>query len=166
MHRSLKLKTAYGIYSYLNSMFCKFLDLMPPFFRTLAFKLIFAEFGKGSSIDYGFKFRYGKKIAIGKNVTISSSCEFYPGYLVRDSEIYIGDHVTMGPSVMLIGAGHEPKTMLDVGGPIAIENGVYIGARSLIRYGVTVGENSIIAASSIVTKSILPNTLFIQKYKS
>ena len=103
---------------------------------------------------------------IGKNVTISSSCEFYPGYFVRESKIYIGDHVTIGPAVMLIGAGHEPNSMNDIGGPIEIQDGVYIGARSLIRYGVTVGENSTIAASSIVTKSIPPDTLFIQKYKS
>jgi acetyltransferase-like isoleucine patch superfamily enzyme len=163
MKRATLINTAYAHYSYLNTMLCRLLDFLPPLLRKFAFKLLLKEYGSGSYIDYGFKFRYGKKISIGKHVSISTNCELYPGFLAKESSIRIGDGVTIGPGVIMVGAGHDPKTMSDVGGPISLESGAYVGARTLIRYGVTIGENSTIAAHSVLTKSVDPNMVFIQK---
>lgn len=57
--------------------------------------------------------------------------------------------------------GSEKKRAGDaVGNPIYIEDGCWIGARSLILPGVTIGKGTIIAAGSIVTKNCEPNSLY------
>lgn len=51
-------------------------------------------------------------------------------------------------------------------GEICIEKNVWIGAGVIITKGVNIGENSIVAAGSVVTKDIPANTVFIQKRES
>ena len=81
----------------------------------------------------------------------------------KHAEISIGNDVMIGPNVSIISAGH-PVAPLDrrahvVGKPIVIERNVWIAAGATIIGGVTVGENSVVAAGSVVTKDVPPNTL-------
>ena len=68
----------------------------------------------------------------------------------------------IGPNVSLITAGHplEPlqRRAATIGKPILIERNVWIAAAAVIG-GVTVGENSVVAAGSVVTRNVAPNTL-------
>jgi len=77
--------------------------------------------------------------------------------------VSIGDDVMIGPNVSLLSAGHpvapSQRRASLVGKPIAIERNVWIGAGATIIGGVTVGENSVVAAGSVVTKDVPPNTL-------
>jgi acetyltransferase-like isoleucine patch superfamily enzyme len=77
--------------------------------------------------------------------------------------IDIGDDVLIGPNVSLINSGHpvEPSQRREcvIARPIVIEANVWIAAGATIIGGVTVGENSVVAAGSVVTHDVPRNTL-------
>jgi acetyltransferase-like isoleucine patch superfamily enzyme len=100
----------------------------------------------------------GADISVGRNVFINQNCTFYDlGGLA------IADDVMIGPNVSLITSGHpiEPsqRRACVVAKPIVIERNVWIAAGATIIGGVRVGENSVVAAGSVVTKDVPPNTL-------
>ena len=83
-----------------------------------------------------------------------------------DSHIYVGDNVMFGPNVVLATAGHPIEPALrskqaQYNLPIHIGNNVWIGASCVVLPGVTIGENSVIGAGSIVTKDIPPNVVAV-----
>jgi acetyltransferase-like isoleucine patch superfamily enzyme len=76
--------------------------------------------------------------------------------------ITIGDNVLIGPKVNLVSENHpidptQRKSL--IGKPIVIKDNAWIGASATILPGITVGENSIVAAGSIVTKDVPDNTI-------
>ena len=84
--------------------------------------------------------------------------------LVDDGEIIIGDNVMIAPNVILCSATHPVSPNLREKGvqynlPVKIGNRVWIGANSVVMPGVTIGDNSIIGAGSVVTKDIPPNVI-------
>lgn len=95
---------------------------------------------------------------------IGANCSIQPGLIVDHSNcwlIEIKNNVTIAPYVYLLAHDASIKRTLNCSrvGKIVIENNVFIGARALIMPGVTIGENSIIAAGSIVTKNVDANTV-------
>lgn len=100
----------------------------------------------------------GLEITVGRNVFINQNCTFYDL-----AGLDIADDVLIGPNVSLITSGHpiEPsrRRAAVVATPIVIERNVWIAAGATIIGGVTVGENSVVAAGSVVTSDVPPNTL-------
>lgn len=100
----------------------------------------------------------GTEVTIGRNVFINQNCTFYDL-----GGLDIADDVMIGPNVSIITSGHpiEPsrRRAFVVAKPIVIERNVWIAAGATILGGVTVGENSVVAAGSVVTKDVPPNTL-------
>ena len=100
----------------------------------------------------------GDEIHIGRNVFINQNCTFYDL-----GGLYIADDVMIGPNLSIITASHalEPskRHTTTIGKPIVIERNVWIAAGAIIVGGVTVGENSVVAAGSVVTKNVPSNTL-------
>src|SRR5436190_9871913 len=100
----------------------------------------------------------GVNIRVGHNVFVNQNCTFYDL-----GGLDIGDDVMIGPNVSLITAGHpvEPSRRRDavIAKPIVIERNVWIAAGATIIGGVTIGENSVVAAGSVVTRDVPPNTL-------
>ncbi len=118
----------------------------------------------GNTVDDSFLLRPpvyttgGLDISVGRNVFINQNCTFYDlGGLA------LADDVMIGPNVSLITSGHPIEPTQRRAGvtakPIAIERNVWIAAGATIIGGVTVGENSVVAAGSVVTKDVPPNTL-------
>lgn len=101
---------------------------------------------------------YGLEIYVGCRVFINQNCTLYDL-----AAINIGDDVLIGPNVSLITEGHPvaPSQRRDyvVAKPITIERNVWIAAGATVIGGVTIGENSVVAAGSVVTKDVPPNTL-------
>lgn len=100
----------------------------------------------------------GVDIRVGRNVFVNQNCTFYDL-----GGLDIADDVKIGPNVSIITSGHpvEPfqwRTLV-VAKPIVIERNVWIGAGATIIGGVTVGESSVVAAGSVVTKDVPANTL-------
>ena len=100
----------------------------------------------------------GDEIRVGRNVFINQNCTFYDL-----GGLHIADDVMIGPNVSIITSGHpiDPslRRSVTIGKPIVIERNVWIAAGATIIGGVTVGENSVIAAGSVVTKDVPPNSL-------
>src|ERR1700761_4202489 len=100
----------------------------------------------------------GNEIRVGRNVFINQNCTFYDL-----GGLDIADDVMIGPNVSLITTGHplEPsqRRMATIGKPIVIERNVWIAAGATIIGGGTGGENSVVAAASVVTRDVPPNSL-------
>jgi acetyltransferase-like isoleucine patch superfamily enzyme len=100
----------------------------------------------------------GSEIRIGRNVFVNQNCTFYDL-----GGLDIADDVLIGPNVSLITTSHslDParRRSVTIGKPIKIERNVWIAAGATIIGGVTVGENSVVAAGSVVTRDVPPNTL-------
>jgi acetyltransferase-like isoleucine patch superfamily enzyme len=100
----------------------------------------------------------GQNLRIGRNVFINQNCTIYDL-----APVSIGDDVLIGPNVSLITDGHpvapSQRTAYVVARPITVERGVWIATGAIVIGGVTIGENSVVAAGSVVTKDVPANTL-------
>ncbi|WP_081503688.1 acyltransferase [Treponema primitia] len=148
-------------YSYFHTIKYVVLQILPPFFRYLSFKVLLGSLGKNCLIDYTVDFRGTKRIFIGNHVSINHGCRFFCSLRDKNNSIKLENHIAIGPQVTFFAAGHDirylnlPNTM----GNITVKDNVWIGGRSIILQGVTIGEGSIIAAGSVVTKDVPPWTV-------
>jgi len=118
----------------------------------------------GASVDDGFSLippfytTGGENIRVGKRVFINQNCTLYD-----QASIDIGDDVMIGPNVSLITSSHpiEPSRRRDgvAAAPIIVGKNVWIAAGVTVIGGVTIGDNSVIAAGSVVTKDVPADTL-------
>lgn len=100
---------------------------------------------------------YGKQTKIGKNVFINFDCTF-----LDLGGITIEDGVLIAPKVSLLSEGHpiSPNQRHSlVPKPIHIKKNVWIGANATILQGVTIGENSVVAAGSVVSNDVPDNVV-------
>jgi galactoside O-acetyltransferase len=96
----------------------------------------------------------GHHVHLGKNVYAN-----YGLTLVDDTHIYIGDYTMLGPNVTLATAGHPIHPELRQKGlqynmPVRIGCNCWLGAGVIVMPGVTIGDNTVIGAGSVVTKDI------------
>lgn len=103
----------------------------------------------------------GLGLEIGDNVGIAQNC-----FIQVRGKITIGNNVIFGPGVYIFSENHNfdnPDLPVIAQGEtrkgVVIEDGVWIGARSVILDGVKIGKNSIIAAGSIVNRDVLPYSI-------
>ena len=100
---------------------------------------------------------FGKNITVGKNVFINACCHFQD-----QGGITLGDNCLVGHNVVFATLNHgfapeERQSMLPA--PIVVGRNVWIGSNSTILQGVTIGDNSIIAAGSGVRKDVPANAI-------
>ena len=120
-------------------------------------EIIGSKIDDSTGIFAPFYTNFGKHTQIGKNVFINHACSF-----LDMGGIIIEDDVLIGPKVNLVTENHpiEPsnrKTLLC--NAIVIKRNAWIGAGATILPGVTVGENAVVAAGSVVTKDVPSNTV-------
>ena len=100
----------------------------------------------------------GKYVSIGEGTYANMNLT-----LIDDWKITIGKYVLFGPNVTLCTTGHpiHPDHRMDgmYSFPITIGDKVWIGANTIVLPGVTIGENSVIGAGSVVTKDIPANVI-------
>ena len=104
-----------------------------------------------------FYLDFGRNLRIGKNVLIQQCCTF-----MDRCGITIGDNTFIAPKVNLITINHPAdatKRNCTYGAPITIGRNVWIGIASTVLPGVTIGDNSIVGANSVVTDDVPPNTI-------
>lgn len=125
-------------------------------------KEMFAEIGDGCYIEPPFHANWG-----GKHVHFGN--DIYANFnltMVDDTHIYVGDNAMFGPNVVVCSGTHpiQPelrKEQVQYNLPVHIGRNVWIGGGAFIMPGVTIGENSIIGAHSVVTKDIPPNVIAV-----
>ena len=115
-----------------------------------------ASVGEGAVIRPPFHCDYGYNIAIGRGVFLNFNC-----VILDVVPVAIGDQTQIGPGVQILPAEHprDPArraTGLEWGRPIVIGRNVWIGAGALILPGVTVGDDALIGAGSVVTRDVAP----------
>ncbi|HEO7045734.1 MAG: sugar O-acetyltransferase [Peptostreptococcus sp.] len=105
----------------------------------------------------------GYNIEIGNYVVMNSNCSLLDG-----AKIKFGNNIWVGPNCGFYTSGHsiDPQKRLEGYGyahPIIVEDNVWIGANVLIvcseNRGITIGENSVLAAGSVITKDVPANVL-------
>lgn len=102
---------------------------------------------------------FGRNLKIGKNVFINAGCCFQD-----QGGIEIGDYVNIGHQCIFATLNHglkkEEKHNL-YPKKIIIKPYAWIGSHSIILPGVTIGENSIVGAGSVVTKDVPDNSIAV-----
>ena len=123
---------------------------------------LLAEAGEGCYIEPPFRSNWGgHHVHFGKNVY--ANCNFT---LVADTHIYVGDNTMFGPNVIVATGGHPVLAELRAQGyqynaPVHIGKTCWIGAGAIIVPGVTIGDNTVIGAGSVVTKDIPANVVAV-----
>ncbi|MCR4881007.1 MAG: sugar O-acetyltransferase [bacterium] len=125
--------------------------------RELFSKLTASEINESCFIIPPFYTEFGKNTKIGKCVFINSCCRFQD-----NGGIEIGDNTMIGPNVTIVTVNHEinPETRINaIPKPVKIGKNVWIGADCTILPGITIGENSVVGAGSVVTKDVPDNVI-------
>jgi maltose O-acetyltransferase len=123
-----------------------------PYLRALAG--LFGAFGEGAVVMAPFQCDYGYNITIGRGTFINYDCVF-----LDCAPIVIGSEVQIAPGVHLYTATHPVDAALRRAGPeyalpIHIGDGAWIGGRSIVLPGVSIGAEAVIGAGSVVTRDV------------
>jgi acetyltransferase-like isoleucine patch superfamily enzyme len=129
----------------------------PKEIRDLLSQITASEIDESVAVFTPLYINYGKHTKIGKNVFINFDCTF-----LDLGGITIEDGVLIAPKVSLLSEGHPlspDKRHSLVPKPIHIKKNAWIGANATILYGVAIGENSVVAAGSVVSKDVPDNVV-------
>ena len=130
--------------------------------RAEMLKEMFAEIGEDCYIEPPLRSNWG-----GHHVHFGNSV--YANFnltLVDDTHIYVGDCTMIGPNVTIATAGHPILPELrekayQFNQPVRIGRNCWLGAGVVVLPGITIGDNSVIGAGSIVTKDIPANVIAV-----
>ena len=122
--------------------------------RAALMRVFLGAFGEGSFIRPSFFCDYGYNIFLGRNVFLNCNC-----VLLDVMPIRIGDGTQIGPAVQIYTADHprDRETRLaglEFGRPVRIGCNVWIGGGAILLPGITVGNDAIIGAGSVVTRDV------------
>ena len=141
-----------------NRISFSFLELVSPFATIKTSNKGKIIFGRKCAVKKNSEVSAnGGIIVIGENCFVNRNC-----MIVSHEKIVLGDGVTIGPGCYVFDHDHD-KNGGYISRQISIEDRVWIGAGTIILKGVTIGHDSVIAAGSIITKDVPPNSTVIQK---
>lgn len=122
--------------------------------RNRIMKQLFKSVGKNVWIEPDFKCEFGKNIVIEDDVYINFGC-----VILDCAEVTIGAHTLIGPNIGIYPVNHAIDALERINGgcyarPVHIGRNVWLGGDVKILSGVSIGDNTIVGAGSIVTKDI------------
>lgn len=122
-------------------------------------KKILGKSGKNCFINQPFHCDYGSHISVGDNFYANYNC-----VILDVAKVEIGDNVFFAPNVAVYAAGHPVhpiarNSLYEYGIPVKIGNNVWVGGNTVILPGVTIGDNTVIGAGSVVTRNIPSNVI-------
>lgn len=127
--------------------------------QTAKAREILGSFGHNLSLQAPIHFDNGKNIHVGEDFLSN-----YNLTILDIARVNIGNHVMIGPNVDIYTVNH-PETVegrrkyLAQATPVTIGDDVWIGGRSVILPGVTIGNNVIVAAGAVVTHDVPDNCI-------
>jgi maltose O-acetyltransferase len=122
--------------------------------RLAVLRDLLGRIGDGTSVQPPFACDYGYNVQVGNNVFIN-----FNAVILDCAPVTIGDSTQIASSVQLLAADHprDPdlrRDLLELARPVSIGSNVWIGAAAIVLPGVSVGDDSIIGAGSVVTRDI------------
>jgi maltose O-acetyltransferase len=122
---------------------------------------LFAHFGHDTILKPTLRCDYGFNIRIGERTFVNYDCT-----LLDCNTITIGAEVQIGPGVHIYTATHpldaqQRRTGIEQALPVTIGDGVWLGGGAIVCPGVTIGENTVVGAGSVVTRDLPPNVLAV-----
>jgi acetyltransferase-like isoleucine patch superfamily enzyme len=124
----------------------------------LRFSALVRQRGSGCVCHWNADLKYPENLVLGDDVVIGVNAS-----LGAHSPIHIGNRVRISKDVQIETAGLDflsgPPPYRHTSKPIFIEEGVWIGTRTIVLGGVRIGAHSVVAAGSIVTRDVPPRTL-------
>ncbi len=130
--------------------------------REAMLKEMFAEIGEGCYIEPPFHANHaGYHVHFGDYVY----CNFGVT-MVDDTHIYVGDYTMLGPNVVIATAGHPilpelREKVYQYNMPVHIGRNCWLGAGVIVLPGITIGDNVVVGAGSVVTKDIPSNVIAV-----
>lgn len=130
--------------------------------RNQLLKHMFAEIGENCYIEPPFHANFGgKHVHFGKNIYANFNLT-----MVDDGHIYVGDYTMFAPGVIVATAGHPilpelRETVYQYNMPVHIGKNCWIGAGAIILPGVTIGDQVVVGAGSVVTKDLPSNVVAV-----
>ena len=127
--------------------------------RELLSELIGKPVDESVTVFPPFYADFGKNITLGKRIFINAGCKFQD-----QGGVIIGDDCLIGHNTVLATLNHDldPSKRADLHpAPIVIGRNVWIGANVTVLPGVTIGDNAVIAAASVVTKDVPHDTVVV-----
>lgn len=130
--------------------------------REALLREMFAEIGEDCYIEPPLHANFGAKfVHFGKGIYVNSNLT-----MVDDTHVYVGDFTMFGPNVVIATAGHplDPELRergLQYNFPVHIGRNCWIGAGVIVVPGVTIGDNVVIGAGSVVTKDLPSNVIAV-----
>lgn len=130
--------------------------------RNQLLKQMFAEIGENCYIEPPFHANFGgKHVHFGKNIYANFNLT-----MVDDGHIYVGDYTMFAPGVIVATAGHPilpelRETVYQYNMPVHIGKNCWIGAGAIILPGVTIGDQVVVGAGSVVTKDLPSNVIAV-----
>ena len=130
--------------------------------KTALLKEMFAELGEDCYIETPFHANWGgRHVHFGSNIYANFNLT-----LVDDTHIYVGDFTQFGPNVVLATAGHPIDPELreryyQYNAPVRIGRNCWLGANVVVVPGVTIGDNVVVGAGSVVTKDLPSNVVAV-----
>lgn len=130
-----------------------------PFTREEFIRELLGSTGRNFYIEPPFRCDYGYNIHVGDDFYANFDC-----VILDVCEVRIGNNVLLGPGVHIYTATHPLEhdlrmSGLEGGKPVIIGDNVWIGGKSIILPGVTVGNNVVVGAGSVVTRDVPDNVL-------
>lgn len=129
--------------------------------REALLRSIFGKLGKNPYVEPNLFCGFGSNIEAGDEFFVNNNCVF-----VDPGKILFGDHVLIGPQCGFYTALHplDPNQRLadlESAQPIRVGNNVWFGGGVKVLPGVTIGDNSVIGAGSVVTRDIPANVIAV-----
>ena len=130
--------------------------------RNQLLKEMFAEIGEHCYVEPPLHANWaGRHVHFGKNVYANFNLT-----IVDDTHVYVGDYTMIGPNVIIATAGHPILPELREQGyqynaSVHIGKNCWLGAGVIILPGITIGDNVVVGAGSIVTKDLPSNVVAV-----
>jgi maltose O-acetyltransferase len=129
--------------------------------RSVLLKQMLAEIGEDAAIRAPLQIEYGSLLWVGARTFINNDA-----LIIDCAPVRIGSDVQIGPRVQLLTPTHplDPavrKTGWEAAEPITIEDGVWLGGGVIVLPGVTIGENTVVGAGSVVSRDLPPNVVAV-----
>lgn len=129
--------------------------------KTALIKQIFGKTGENLIVEPNFYCDYGYNIEVGENFYMNHNC-----VILDCNKVTFGDNVLVGPNCSFYTPLHPMdantrNTGVEKALPISVGNNVWFGGSVTVLPGVTIGDNAVIGAGSVVTKDVPDNVLAV-----